>query len=154
MIIIVCIDENNGMLFNHRRQSQDRLLRKNLLQKCQGRKLYMDVYSYSLFAKDEFFSDFSTSVELSVSDDFFLQAEWNDFCFMERMDDFLSAAATNPILLNQIQAVLFYHWNRTYPADFYFPLDLTEENWILTEREEFIGSSHDRITRELYKKTS
>ena len=27
MILIVCIDDNKGMMFNHRRQSQDGVLR-------------------------------------------------------------------------------------------------------------------------------
>lgn len=30
MIIIVCADNNNGMMFNNRRQSQDRTLRDHL----------------------------------------------------------------------------------------------------------------------------
>ena len=31
MILIVCIDDNKGMMFNHRRQSQDGVLRRHIL---------------------------------------------------------------------------------------------------------------------------
>ena len=30
MNIIICLDDNNGMMFNKRRQSQDRILRADL----------------------------------------------------------------------------------------------------------------------------
>ena len=29
MIVIACLDDNGGMMFNHRRQSQDRMLMVN-----------------------------------------------------------------------------------------------------------------------------
>ena len=32
MILIVCVDNKNGMLFNRRRQSQDRMLRTRILE--------------------------------------------------------------------------------------------------------------------------
>ena len=34
MIAVVCIDDKGGMLFNRRRQSQDRLLREDLLREA------------------------------------------------------------------------------------------------------------------------
>ena len=50
MIIAVCIDDKGGMLFNHRRQSQDRLLREDLLTEAAGRPLWMSGYSAKQFA--------------------------------------------------------------------------------------------------------
>ena len=41
MKIIVCVDNQNGMMFNHRRQSQDRVLRKRILELTGGEKLWM-----------------------------------------------------------------------------------------------------------------
>ena len=38
MKIIVCVDNQNGMMFNHRRQSQDRVLRKRILELTGGKK--------------------------------------------------------------------------------------------------------------------
>ena len=34
MIVCVVVDDNNGMSFNNRRQSQDRILRENILLEC------------------------------------------------------------------------------------------------------------------------
>ena len=36
MIIILCLDNNNGMMFNDRRQSQDRGLREYIAEMTQG----------------------------------------------------------------------------------------------------------------------
>ena len=33
MRVIVCVDDNGGMLFNHRRQSRDRVLCERVLQR-------------------------------------------------------------------------------------------------------------------------
>ena len=41
MKLIVCIDEKKGMMFNHRRQSQDRVLRDDIRKECQGSILRM-----------------------------------------------------------------------------------------------------------------
>ena len=38
MKIIVCVDNQNGMMFNHRRQSQDRVLRKRIMELTGGKK--------------------------------------------------------------------------------------------------------------------
>ena len=37
MILIVCVDDHNGMMFNHRRQSQDRILRGDILELTEGK---------------------------------------------------------------------------------------------------------------------
>ena len=42
MILIVCVDDHNGMMFNHRRQSQDRILRGDILELTEGKILWMD----------------------------------------------------------------------------------------------------------------
>lgn len=49
MKIIVCVDNQNGMMFNHRRQSQDRVLKKRILELTGGKKLWMNAYSQKQF---------------------------------------------------------------------------------------------------------
>ena len=49
MKIIVCVDNQNGMMFNHRRQSQDRVLRKRIMELTGGKKLWMNAYSQKQF---------------------------------------------------------------------------------------------------------
>ena len=49
MILAVCIDDRNGMLFNGRRQSQDRVLREDLVREAGGGPLWMSAYSARQF---------------------------------------------------------------------------------------------------------
>ena len=126
MKLIVCLDDNNGMMFNKRRQSRDRILIENLLEFCKGEKLYTNEYSQKLFPEN--------SVEIFGS----IQEIGNDFCFAE---DFTADE-------NTVDEIVVYKWNRVYPADKYFNIEL--KNWRLTETVDFKGSSHEKITREIY----
>lgn len=45
MIVMVCVDDKNGMMFNKRRQSQDRVLRQHMLELAGDKKLWMNAYS-------------------------------------------------------------------------------------------------------------
>ena len=133
MRIAVCVDDQNGMLFNRRRQSQDRLLREDLLREAGDRPLWINAYSARQFGP--------LPPNVWTAEDFLEQAGPGEFCFVEDQD----------ILPYQerIEGVLIYRWNRRYPADTRFPLSL--EGWKLERREEFPGSSHERITKEVYR---
>jgi len=48
--------------------------------------------------------------------------------------------------------VVCYRWNRHYPADQYFDIDLSAMGFALSESEDFPGKSHEKITREVYVK--
>ncbi|MEI3375006.1 MAG: hypothetical protein V8R00_03520 [Coprococcus catus] len=54
MRVIVCVDDNGGMLFNHRRQSRDRVLCERVLQMADERdcSVYMNACSAEIFAED------------------------------------------------------------------------------------------------------
>ncbi|MCI8667768.1 MAG: ribonuclease Z [Dorea sp.] len=137
MIAVVCVDEKNGMMFHGRRQSQDRSLRENLLRECGEKRLYMNEYSARMFKE-------ASGSQIIASEDFLCNAGVGEFCFVEDRDvgDFLQ----------KLESVIVYKWNRCYPADVYFSINLTNENWVLVRTEEFRGSSHDRITKEVYQK--
>ncbi len=137
MIVIVCVDERNGMMFNHRRQSRDSLVCRDIFGECAGKKLYMSVYSGKLFEEMD-------GVQIEISEDFLKQAGKEDVCFVEDME--MSGFE------DQIQEVIVYKWNRRYPADRYFSVDLSDGAWELIRTEEFEGSSHERITKEVYKR--
>lgn len=63
MILIVCMDENGGMAFNNRLQSQDIKLRERILTLTSNGTLLMNNYSRELFGNlshikaDEHFLD-------------------------------------------------------------------------------------------------
>ena len=63
MIIIACIDDRGGMLFNRRRQSQDRLLRQDLLREAGARPVWMNDYTRRQFS--------DPAENLRTADDFF-----------------------------------------------------------------------------------
>ena len=45
MQLIVCLDEQNGMLFNHRRKTKDREVRRRILESLTGNRLWRAVCS-------------------------------------------------------------------------------------------------------------
>ena len=135
MIIMVCLDDKGGMMFNRRRQSRDRVVRERMVQMAGGRGLWMNHYSAGQFAQDD-------PAALRVDDDFLQKAGEGDFCFVEN-------EALAPWEADLEKLVLF-RWNRVYPADRYFDLDLTQGRWSLEDQEEFVGSSHEKITMEVY----
>ncbi len=130
MTVIVCLDAHNGLLFNGRRQSRDRLVIEDILSTVRGRRLLAAPFSAPLFA----------GAELLLDEAFLTLAEAEDFCFVEDR-------ALMP-QLTRIDALLVYRWNRAYPADVFFDLPL--ETWRLVETTEFKGTSHECITREVY----
>lgn len=134
MILIACVDDNLGMLFNNRRQSMDSVLRGRILTMCAGKKLWMNAYSRKQFNTD--------AEGITVDENFMAKAGSDDYCFAENI-------SVKPYEI-EMQKIILYRWNRVYPADLYFDIDL--KNWHLKESNDFAGSSHDKITEEVYIK--
>jgi len=127
MILIFTLDDNNGLLFNHRRQSRDEAVTKDILALTEGRTLCMSPYSARLFH----------SARITVSEDCLQTAGAGEYCFAEQ--------AVEP---GQAERLIVYRWNRVYPADTRVTIDPLI--WHLTERREFVGKSHDTVTVEVY----
>ena len=62
----------------------------------------------------------------------------NGYCFAENFT----------VDENDVEEIIVYKWNRVYPADVQFNIDL--KKWNLAETVDFAGSSHEKITRERY----
>ena len=67
MHIIICLDDDNGMLFHDRRQSQDVKLRADVLERLGERMLWMNAYSARQFADAE-------DARIHISDSFLEEA--------------------------------------------------------------------------------
>ena len=132
MNIVICIDDKNGMLFNRRRQSRDSVLCERVLAHSSKSNLWINEYSSSLFSPDT----------VKVDKNFFEKAEDGDYCFIED-DDFLP-------YLNKIKRIIIYRWNRVYPSDKKFD-DSVLASRRLIESTDFKGSSHEKITEEIYE---
>ena len=130
MVIIVCLDQKNGMRFNHRRQSKDRTIISDIYDMLLDAPLYMSKQSEDLFEDYE--------GKIVVDDDFMENSDM--FCFVEQSN----------LNYKNVDEVVVYRFDTVYPADEYFPIDLSE--YLLMEESEFKGYSHDLITKEIYSK--
>ena len=134
MKIIVCLDDDYGMLFNDRRQSMDSALRERIAQITKGSVLLMNSYSARQF------SDFPGNM---VVDECFLdKAEGNGYYFVENTD--ITPYAP------KISTLIIYRWNRNYPQDVSFPVSLLCDKQNLVSVYNFEGHSHNCITEEVY----
>ncbi len=126
------MDKNNGMLFNKRRQSSDRVLRERILALTKDARLWMNEYSAKQFAEDAI---------ILVDERFLEKAGQKDFCFVENADIVPFA--------DTIEMVIIYRWQTVYPSDVQFPSKVLEGKRLLCA-EDFAGYSHAKITEEIY----
>lgn len=133
MNIIICLDEKGGISFNNRRQSRDSAVCEKILSIAEAGRLFMEEYSAKLFPEKG---------NIIVRDDFPNAAETGDFCFFERVKPDLSKA----------EKLYIFLWNRSYPSDLKLDLIPESEGFFLQSAEEFPGSSHEKITLNIYGK--
>lgn len=133
MKVILCIDDNNGMLFNNRRQSCDRTVVEDIVSDMGNKKLFISPFSEKIFEQ--------YSHKVTVDSDFLKKASAENICFVE-----------NQSLKNieSITEITVYRWNRVYPADFY--CDINFSKFSLVSQTEFKGNSHDKITKQIFIK--
>lgn len=137
MIVITCIDDSGGTMFNHRRQSQDRILRAKIVEMVGSSTLWMNHYSATQFE--------DCVIPNCMVDEYFLQkANPGEYCFVE-------GAVLVPVK-EKIEKVILFHWNRSYPTDQKFDLSTVMDNWKKEAVSDFAGYSHERITMEVYVK--
>lgn len=132
MNIIICLDDKNGIQFNKRRQSRDSVICDRILSITKGGALWMSQYSAKMFL----------SSNVNVDAEFLNLANDGDYCFVEN-DDFMR-------YLDKLEKVIVYRWNRVYPSDKKVATDFLNEKQ-LNSSIDFKGSSHERITEEIYE---
>ena len=134
MRIIIALDDSNGMLFNHRRQSSDAAIRDRIKELIKGQILYLNAYSAGQF-KD-------THIRLSVDEDFLHKAGKGEYCFVEneKLAD----------VKKDIEEFVIFRWNRKYPNDLVLDVLPEECGMACVSTEEFAGHSHEKITMEIW----
>lgn len=132
MICIICLDQKDGMIFNHRRQSQDRCVRKDILDMVGNDNLYMTAYSYKQFEEKR--------KNIIVSENAYNEADRGEYYFIENeiFDE------------SKIEKIIVYRWDKVYPADYRFQFT----HWELIDLSEFQGYSHEKIVKEVYIKNA
>ncbi|MBR5280349.1 MAG: hypothetical protein IKU26_05225 [Clostridia bacterium] len=128
--MIVCLDNQNGMLFNRRRQSRDRAVIADILQDTANSTIYISDFSRDIFP------------EAAVCTSCPENAQEDAVYFVE--DRSLKPA------LPYITKITVYRWNRDYPGDFYLDIDPLEAGFRLQTQTDFPGHSHETITKEVY----
>ena len=116
-----------------KRQSQDSVLREKVLEIANGSRLLMNSYSAKQFENAE---------NIVVDDDFLKNANQGDFCFVEDKE----------ITTENVESFYIFNWNRKYPGDLFFNVDIKAEGFKKIKKEEFQGNSHDKITLEIYSR--
>ncbi|MBQ5321412.1 MAG: ribonuclease Z [Oscillospiraceae bacterium] len=130
MKVFVCLDDKNGMTFGGKRQSRDRIVIEDVLKTVGEEKLYIDAFSKTLFENKG-----AEIVKEFPKEGYF----FNENKEMKHHMEFISE-------------IIVYRWNRRYPADFYLDIDIAKEGFKLADYLEFKGSSHDKITKEIYRR--
>lgn len=131
MTVFITLDDNGGISFNNRRQSRDSAVVKKIVEMSLGGRLMMNSYSAPLFKE----------YDVTADEDFLHNAKEGDYCFAENV-------GLTPFE-EKIEKVICFKWNRVYPAD--RKTDLSFEGKQLEECFEFEGSSHEKITCEVWK---
>ncbi len=113
MIIMICLDDRGGMLFNKRRQSQDVLLRQQILTETAGGRLWMNSYSAKQFAEE-------SAANIVVDEAFMDKARPGDFCFIENVAPLLTKIKLKKNHIIQMEQnlsggifILIFPWKNT-----------------------------------------
>ena len=141
MILICCVEDQNGLCFNHRRLSSDAVVTQDILMRAGMATIWTDAYSAKLF------EPFDT-IDVQVSEYPYANAAMGDYVFVERSDPAAEIADWR-IEDDQIEGMYLYHWNRRYPSDVKLTLDTSD--WQCVFQTEFAGKSHENVTLEVLK---
>jgi hypothetical protein len=124
MTVFLCIDEQNGMMFNNRRQSRDSAVIDKIITLSSENEVFTSEYTQKILNNGNICNDFTN---------------FKGYAFIEDPDD---------IIEDKIKTLYLFKWNRHYPSDKKLNIDFN--NFKLIHCEDFIGLSHENITLEKY----
>ena len=127
MTLYICLDDRNGLQFNKRRQSRDAAVLEDIRSQLTG-DLLIDPFSEKLIR----------------------EAEIPYVLPPETAEDFFVENIPSDEVLEKTNKIVNYRWNRHYPADIRWEPDLHAMGFALLETTEYPGTSHEKITREVY----
>lgn len=132
MHLILCLDSRDGMAFNGRRLSRDKIQREKMLGTVGDEKLILRPSSAALF------ENLPPNVQVTESK----EIPDGTYFFAERGEELPSPSA--------VERLVIYRWGRNYPADEYAPVSDYIQGKKLLVKSEFAGSSHPEMTEEVY----
>lgn len=129
MTLYLCLDDKNGLQFNKRRQSRDSAVLEDIRSQLTG-NLLIDPFSEKLIR----------------------EAEIPYVLPPETAEDFFAEDVPSEAVIERTKKLVIYRWNRHYPSDVRWGPDFGALGFVLTETMEFPGTSHEKITREVYER--
>ena len=127
MTLYICLDDRNGLQFNKRRQSRDSAVLEDIRNQLTG-SLLIEAFSEKLIR----------------------EAEIPYVLTPETAEDYFAEDIPAQEVLENTSKMVIYRWNRHYPSDIRWAPDLESLGFALLETTEFPGTSHEKITREVY----
>ena len=129
MTLYICLDDRNGLQFNKRRQSRDKAVLEDIRSQLTG-KLLIEPFSEKLIR----------------------EAEIPYVLPPETAEDFFAENIPSAEGMEKTHRIVIYRWNRHYPADIRWEPGLNAGGFALQETRDFPGTSHEKITREVYER--
>ena len=123
MTLLVCLDDDDGMMFNNRRQSKDCIVRRRILELVGDSSLWMSEYSLKQFEEP-----------VHVVKD-------------KNLAEYIFAETSEDIEGISFEKVIVFRWNRRYPGDMFW----SPSGRQLVSTMEYPGNSHELITEETYE---
>ena len=136
MKIMVAVDDNGGMLFNGRRQSQDSALREYILNITKDDVLWMNRYSFRQFG--------TVPPNVRISEDYLSEAGSGEYCFVE--DKSIGEVS------DKLETFILFRWNRSYPSDMKLDYDPLSNGMHMQRTENIVGQAHETITVEVWER--
>ena len=127
MTLYICLDDRSGLQFNKRRQSRDAAVLEDIRSRIRD-KLLIEAFSEKLIR----------------------EAEIPYVMAPETAMDYFAEDIPAQEVLEKTCKIVIYRWNRHYPSDIRWEPDLESMGFTLKETTEFPGTSHEKITREVY----
>ena len=127
MTLYICLDDRNGLQFNKRRQSRDAAVLEDIRSQLRG-SLLIEPFSEKLIR----------------------EAEIPYVLPPETAEDYFAENIPSEEVLENTSKLVIYRWNRHYPSDIRWEPDFTAMGFTLQETTDFPGTSHEKITREVY----
>ena len=145
MKIVFVLDQKNGMMFNHRRQSFDQAIIKKIVgdvNEVEGR-LWVSDYSKELFASYDVNTMPLEEFDLSKVSD-------NDVVYVENIGVDLETMIANKEMPVELD---FYRWDKVYPSDkkMIFTKEMLDA-FFVKDSYEMSGETHDVISVEVWNK--
>lgn len=137
MRCFICLEDRGGMAFNKRRLSKDSKVIEDIVRTIEDKTLLIEDYSKSLFDDKAIKLKSVSSFEKSMG-----LVKYGENVFAELWDPYGKG----------FEEYVIYRWNRTYPFDLAFDHDLQADGFQLEMTYDFEGTSHEKITKEVWRK--